>query len=283
MNAMQVFDDTPCDLGEGPLWHPERGQLFWFDINSHSLHTRIGDETRMWQFDDYVSAAGWVDRSRLLVASATALLLFDVESGSRELLCPLEADNPVTRCNDGRADPQGGFWIGTMGKEKETRAGSIWRYHRGEMRRLFGDWTIPNAICFAPQGDVAYFADTPLGKIWRQRLDVHGWPTGDPELFLTLPALDYRPDGAVVDAGGDLWIAHYGHGKVTRHAPDGQEKQSLAVPAARCTCPAFGGDDLSTLHVTTARQFMDNPTPADGCTYVMQTDTKGQPEHRVIP
>ncbi|MDQ2088901.1 SMP-30/gluconolactonase/LRE family protein [Marimonas arenosa] len=279
---MQVFDSTPCDLGEGPLWHPRRNQLFWFDINAHRLHTRSDEGIRMWQFAEFVSAAGWVSDTELLVASETALLRFDIETGAHSCLCPLEADNATTRSNDGRADPQGGFWISTMGKEKEKEAGAIYRLYKGELKQLFPAITIPNAICFAPDGTCAYFADTPRGKIWRQPLDTHGWPDGAPQLLLDLPAGSHRPDGAVVDAGGDLWIAHYGHGKVTRHAPDGTEKATFALPASRTTCPAFGGTDLTTLYVTTARQQMVAPTEADGCTYALETDTFGQPEHRVI-
>ena len=112
----EVFDATPCELGEGPLWHLERNQLFWFDIIGMRLHAREGDETRTWQFGEHVSAAGWIDRDRLLIASETALFSFDLGTGRHETVCPLEADEPRTRSNDGRADPWGGFWIGTMGK-----------------------------------------------------------------------------------------------------------------------------------------------------------------------
>jgi sugar lactone lactonase YvrE len=278
----QVFDDTRCSLGEGPLWHPERQQFLWFDINGHRLHTRTDAGPRLWQFGEYVSAAGWVDRDRLMVASESKLFLFDVETGASDPVCDLEADNPLTRSNDGRADPFGGFWIGTMGKNKERDAGAIYRWYRGELRRLYAPWSIPNAMCFAPDGGHAYLADTPTGRIWRQRLDAHGWPKGDPKPFLDLPANRYRPDGAVVDAAGNLWCAHYGHAKVTVHDPNGQELRSIPFPASRTTCPAFGGAALDRLYVTTANQEMPAPTEHDGRTYVLNTDARGQAEHRVI-
>ena len=93
----QVFDDRPCVLGEGPLWHPERGQLFWFDIIGRKLLSRDGDTRLEWQFDEYVSAAGWIDRDTLLIASATGLNKFSLTDGTSALVHPLEADNPVTR------------------------------------------------------------------------------------------------------------------------------------------------------------------------------------------
>ncbi len=279
---MSVFDPTPCDLGEGPLWHPLRKQLFWFDINGCRLHSRMNGATLTWQFAEHVSAAGWVDESCLLIASETALFTFDLDSGTQTTICPLEPDNPATRSNDGRADPQGGFWIGTMGKQAEPETGAIYRYHRGVLRQLWDGMTIPNAICFAPDGRSAYFTDTPTGKIWRQALDPDGWPDMDRELFLDLPGTQFSPDGAVVDTRSDIWIAQYAFGRVTRHGAYGALKETYDLPAARATCPAFGGPDLSTLYVTTARQKLDAPGQLDGAVFTLPTDTHGQREHQVI-
>ncbi|MEQ9674666.1 MAG: SMP-30/gluconolactonase/LRE family protein [Roseovarius indicus] len=282
MTTVEVFDETNCLLGEGPLWHPLRGQFFWFDIDAHRLYTRTGEGRQMWQFDEHVSAAGWVDEARLLVASASALIDFNVETGAHAKVCDLEADNPATRSNDGRADPYGGFWIGTMGKLKEPGAGAIYRYYRGELRRLYAPWSIPNAMCFTPDGRFAYLADTPTGKVWRQALDGEGWPAGAPELFVDLPGDRYRPDGAVVDVEGNLWCAQFRHGKVAVFDPDGREVRSIAFPARRTTCPAFGGEDLQTLFVTSASQEPEVTTEHDGRTYALRGDVAGQQEHRVI-
>ena len=87
MTAVEVFDDTHCLLGEGPLWHPLRGQFFWFDIDAHRLYTRTDEGQQVWQFDEHVSAAGWIDEARLLVASASALIDFNVETGARARQC----------------------------------------------------------------------------------------------------------------------------------------------------------------------------------------------------
>jgi len=175
-----IFDDTQCILGEGPLWHPERGELLWFDILGKRLHIK----GRHWQFSRYVSAAGWVDDNRLLMADSIGLHLFDLADGTADQVAELEADNPITRSNDGRADPWGGFWIGTMGINAEEGAGAIYRYYRGEVRKLFDGITISNAICFSPDGSHAYFCDTKTRKIMRQPLaDKDGWPKGDPDIY----------------------------------------------------------------------------------------------------
>lgn len=276
---MQVFDDHPCALGEGPMWHPERGELFWFDILGKRMFAK-GAQRRDWQFDEHVSACGWVDRDTLLMASASGLWRFDIPTGDRELVTALEADNPVTRSNDGRADPQGGFWIGTMGLNAEPHAGAIYRYYRGELRKIFDGITITNAICFAPDGRRAYFADTFSQQIQSVVLDEDGWPDGAPEVLVDLKPEGLNPDGAVVDAEGNLWNAQWAVGRVACYAPDGVFKHAVAVPASQASCPAFGGHDATTLFVTTAAVGLDEAQ--GGKTFYGPAGVTGQREHQVI-
>ncbi len=278
-----IFDDTACTLGEGPLWHPGRGQLFWFDILNRRLLTREAERTRHWQFDTYVSAAGWVDDDRLLVASARELFLLDLQTGATDPVCPLEADDPVTRSNDGRADPWGGFWIGTMGIAAEPGAGAIYRYHKGELRKLFGGITISNAICFPPDGGHAVFTDTPRQQIMRVRLDSDGWPAGDPEVWIDVAGTPWRPDGAVFDAEGRFWNAQWGTGRVACYGPDGAFLDAIGFAATQTTCPAFGGPDLSTLFCTSAAEGLKHDlNPHQGKTFACASGTRGQAEHRVL-
>ncbi|SFP15320.1 SMP-30/gluconolactonase/LRE family protein [Tranquillimonas alkanivorans] len=281
-----TFDDTQCLLGEGPLWHPEREQLFWFDILSRRLLTREGAGTRHWQFDEHVSAAGWVDRTSLLIASETALFRFDIESGGHEHVVDLEAADPVTRSNDGRADPHGGFWIGTMGKNAEPGAGAIYRYYRDELRRLFAPLTITNAICFAPDGRTGYFTDTNDKRIMRVALDGDGWPEEEPSVLVDLSDTPHAPDGAVTDADGNLWNAQYGSGRVACYAPDGAFLREVAFPASQTTCPAFGGPDLGTLYCTSASDGLAPEElaeqPAHGRTFAVTGVGVGRPEPRVV-
>lgn len=281
MNAT-VFDSRRCELGEGPLWHPLRDQLFWFDIMGRKLLSRLGDTPLEWSFDEYHSAAGWVDQDTLLLASETALWRFDITTGAKERLMDLEADNPVTRSNDGRADPLGGFWIGTMGKSAEPRAGAIYRFYKGALRPLWTEISISNAICFAPDGRTAYFADTPTQKIMRVALDAEGWPAATPELFVDLAPDGLFPDGAVVDAEGYLWNAQWGAARVARYAPDGSFDRAIEVGGLHSSCPAFGGDDLSTLYVTTALEALEYPDAAQGRLYQAPAGVAGQREHQVV-
>lgn len=278
----RIFDDRHCTLGEGPLWHPARGQLFWFDILAGDLMSRVDDSPVAWHFEEYVSAAGWVDSETLLIASETGLWTFDLERGRRELVAQIEADNPTTRSNDGRADPFGGFWIGTMGKRAETAAGAIYRLYRGEVRSLFTGLTVPNSICFAPDGLRAFWTCTRTRQIMVSQLDVDGWPVGDPELFLDLRADGLNPDGSIVDADGFLWNAQWGAGRVARYSATGELDTVIEVPGLHSSCPAFGGERLSTLFVTTAREHMEAPDDAQGRVYAVDTGFAGQEEHRVL-
>lgn len=282
-----IFDPTPCALGEGPFWHPLRGELFWFDILKFRLYARGFDASRNWQFDEHVSAAGFIDEARLLIASETRLFTFDLDTGAAEDVALLEDDRGDTRSNDGRADPFGGFWIGTMSKSAEVGQGAIYRYYRGELRKLYPDMTIPNAICFSPGGELAYFADTRARKVWRQRLpDRDGWPSGDPEGWLDLSGAGLNPDGAVVDAGGRFWNAQWGAGRVAAYDPTGREVASVSFQALQTSCPAFGGPELGELYCTTARQGLSAEVLKDGsshgATFVAPVAARGQPEHKVI-
>ena len=250
------------------------------------LLSRKGDQTRHWQFNENISAAGWTSDTTLLIASETRLFDFNLDTGAETFVAHLEPHDPGSRSNDGRADPQGGFWIGTMAKRGHKRPGTIYRYYRGELRMLFSNITVPNAMCFTPDGDHAYFSGTHDGKIYRTALDPQGWPTGEPTLIIDRSSENRLIDGMVCAADGTLWNAQYKAGKVVVYSPDGALLAEHPIPGRHTTCPAFGGADLTTLFCTTARQDVSDDeiatNPAHGQTFALQTDTKGQAEHRVI-
>jgi sugar lactone lactonase YvrE len=281
MTAM-IHDDTNCLLGEGPMWHPERGELFWFDIIARKLHTKA----RHWTFDTNASAAGWVDRDTLLIATAKDFRLLHLESGKSETVAPLEAENPGTRSNDGRVDPHGGFWIGTMGLAAEVGAGAIYRFYKGELRTIYPNIHIPNSICFSPDGLYAYWTDTETQLIHRQPLDAEGWPKGETSIHIDLRDTTYWPDGSVMDAAGNLWNAQWGSSRVAGYGPDGAFLTAFDVPASQSSCPAFGGADMTTLFCTSAAAGLPQAHlvthPASGQTFAHATTFKGQPEYRVL-
>ena len=221
-----------------------------------------------------------------MIASETALLRFDLGTGKSQIVHSLEADNPATRSNDGRADPWGGFWIGTMGKNAEHEVGAIYRYFRGELRLLYPNITISNAICFSPDARFAYFADKAQSRIWRQKLDDKtGWPIGEPEVFIDFTGTGINPDGAVCDSQGFLWNAQWGAARMARYSENGLFVSEIRLPTDNITCPSFGGSELKTLFATSAMQGLSSEQKTSqvqaGKTFVCDVDIVGQAEHQV--
>ncbi len=282
MSDARIHDESICLLGEGPLWHPERGELLWFDILGRTFHT----PHRRFRLPELSSAAGWIDRDTVLMAQKGALLRFDLTTGASEKVAGLAEDNPTVRSNDGRADPWGGFWIGTMSLKSEREAGAIWRYWQGRVHKVVPRVTIPNAICFSGAG-YACWTDTEEQVVWRQPLaDADGFPVGEPSVHVDFRGTDLNPDGAVFDAEGNIWIAFWGAGKVAGFGPDGKQIAEFHVPASQSTCPAWGGEDFSTLYVTSAAAGIPQSdlatAPDSGRTFAIDTGFRGLPEPRVI-
>jgi sugar lactone lactonase YvrE len=281
-----IHDTRICELGEGAFWHPVRNQFFWFDILGQALMAQDADGPRIWRFPEMVSAAAWVSEDVLLIAGERDLFLFDLISEEIEVLHDLESDKPGNRSNDGRADRQGGFWIGTMSKGGEMRGkGAIYRYYKGELRTLYPNLSIPNSMCFTPDGKHAYFSDNFTQHVMKVALDAEGWPMGEPEIFITLPD-GISPDGAVVDADGNFCCAEWEGSRVAAYSPTGEFLREFPFPAPHTTCPAFGGPDLTTLYCTTAtagltpEQLAANPQ--SGSTFHALNAGRGLPEPRFL-
>lgn len=286
MNARaELFIDSRCELGEGPLWNHLTNRLYWFDILNNTLLSadtsgRIIDR---FTFDDRATAAAIVNEKILAIATAGALVELDLEAGTKRFLASLEADKVGNRPNDSRVNHAGGFWIGTMSRrgDSEPEVGAVYQYRAGRMEQLFDRITIPNSICFSPDGRTAYFTDTPTRRILKRPIDSDtGLPTGDWSLFAEIDR--GFPDGSVVDSEGFLWNARWEGFCVVRHAPDGSVDRIVEVPTSRVTCPAFGGPDFKTLFLTSAREHM---TPEElaadvhaGGVFALEVDVPGLPE-----
>lgn len=273
-----------CHLGEGPTYDAATDTAWWFDILAGRLfeaHFGSG-QVRTHELGRMASALARIDANRQLVVAEDGLYIRAIGDGRMTLYCPLEADNSLTRSNDARVHPCGTFWIGTMGRKAEAGAGAIYALHRGEISRLFAGVTIPNAICFSPDGALGYFADTARNVLHRVALDpATGLPTGVPQILVQHRGVGGL-DGAVVDADGLIWNARWGGGCVDVYSPRGEHLRCLQVPARQASCPAFVGPDLSRLLVTSAWQDMDEAArakdPEHGRTFLMEVAARGRPE-----
>src|SRR5690606_32892483 len=287
MNAKaELFVDSRCELGEGPFWHPMLKRLFWFDILNQTLlsATAEGHLVDRITFKDVASAAGVIDEEHLLIAQAGALLRYEISSDTSEVVMPFEEDLVGNRPNDGRVDPAGGLWIGSMSRQggQQPGSGTLYQFRNGTLTPLLDNITVPNSTSFSPDGRTAYFADTGTKLIRKVAIDpATGLPVGEWSDFARTDGMG-APDGAVVDSAGYLWSARWGGGCVVRHAPDGSVDRVVEVPASRTTCPAFGGDDLRTLYVPTAREGMTDEElaaePHAGSVFAIRVDVPGQAE-----
>jgi sugar lactone lactonase YvrE len=277
--------DCQCQLGEGPIWHPGRQQLFFFDINEQTLFavTAAGEIADSWLFNETVAAAAVVEDHTLVLATDSGLKEFDLATGGMNRINEIEADNAETRTNDSRVHPSGAFWIGTMRRAEDEPGGAVYHYRKGTLTTIKTGVKIPNATCFSPDGRIAYWTDTPTKKIMKIATDpATGLPIGDWELFADVSEGRGWPDGAVVDSEGYLWNAKWGGSCVVRHAPDGSIDRIVEVPVSQVTCPAFGGPDLKTMFITTAaKNLSDEQLAAEkhaGSLFVIDLDVAGQPE-----
>ena len=273
-----------CHLGEGPTYDAATDTAWWFDIVERRLFEARLDpgQTTIHSLDVMGSALGRIDAHRQLVVADDGLYVRQSADGRMTLFRPLEADNAATRSNDARVHPSGTFWIGTMGRQAERELGAIYALHRGELSRLYDGITIPNAICFSPDGTIGYFADTGKNVLFRVDLDAAtGLPRGAPAALVTRRS-GGGIDGAVVDADGLIWNARWGGGCIDVYSPQGKHLRSLRVPARQSSCPAFVGQNFSRLLVTSAWQGMGEEAkradPDHGRTFVLDVGARGRPE-----
>ena len=281
--AVSVFSDIACHLGEGPIYDPRSDTVFWFDIVGRRLLEKSWPDgkTKVHDLPEMASALAVVDENRQLLVTETGLHLRDVRSGALSLHVAIEADNPVTRSNDSRVHPCGAFWIGTMGKRSEKAAGSIYWYFRGEVRRLYPEISIPNSICFSPDGAIAYFADTAKNLLFRVECDPQtGLPTGERQVFLDHRGRPGGIDGSVVDANGMLWNARWGSAALDAYDSEGRHVERIDIPARQSSCPAFVGPQADRIVVTSAWEGMDEAAraadPKAGQTFLVDLPVNGR-------
>jgi sugar lactone lactonase len=287
--SVRILNARRCRLGEGPSYEAETDTLFWFDILDRKLleHSFVSGTTIVHGLPFMASAIFAVDARRQLILSEQGLHLRDRASGALSPHTAVEADNAVTRSNDARAHPSGAIWFGTMGIDEEPGAGAIYHFFKGGVRVLFSDITIPNSICFSPDGAIAYFVDTPTQQLMRVAIDPKtALPIGAPQLFYEHNGKGWI-DGSVCDSDGNVWNARWGAGEVACHAPDGRVISSLNVQLSpQTSCPAFVGKNADRMIVTSAYKLMSGEAlaaaPDAGKTFIADLRVNGRHEPKVL-
>jgi sugar lactone lactonase YvrE len=279
--------DARARLGEGPVWDPREGVLYWVDIRAPALHRfdPASRSTRTWPMPEAIGSVALREAGGVLVALRSGLHVLDLDGGGLALVCAPEPDRPDNRLNDGRCDRHGRFWVGSMHQQLRAPTGALYRVDPDHTaHRLLGGITVPNSVAWSPDGRTLYFADTPTREIGAYPVDPASGVLGARRVFARVPDDAGYPDGATVDADGYLWSAQWDGWRVTRYAPDGGVDRVVDLPVQRPTSCALGGERLDVLYVTSAAAGLGPAElargPLAGGLFAVEVGVPGLPEPR---
>lgn len=282
MLKAEVAWEIRSELGEGPIWWNDT--LHWVDIIGAQLHlyTPATDEKRSFALSEMIGTVVPRAAGGLILAQETGLFAFDPETETTERL-PWPADlRIVNRFNDGKCDPQGRFWVGTMGREQPI--GSLFRIDPGfQVTEMVSGVRISNGLCWDESRGRFYYIDSPTGLI-----DAFDWEpdSGTITARRTVARLPEGetgvPDGMTIDTEGRLWVAVFnGYGVHCIDPETGQSLEKISVPAAKTTACWFGGEKLDELYITTASVREDEASlqayPLAGSLFVCRPGATGHP------
>jgi L-arabinonolactonase len=285
--ALRVLIDLRATVSECPLWDGARRRLHVVDIYGGAIvtHDWSSGRTTSCAVGGPIGSIGLADDGRLVAGLQSSVALIDPETGATQMLTAIAHARPDSRLNDGRVDPAGRFWVGSMREALDEPAGALYRVDPdGSVLRHAEGITCSNGLAWSPDRRTMYHADSRRGTVWRYDYDVATGAATNQRVFCVAADGEGRPDGAAVDADGCYWIARYAGWRVVRHAPDGRELFTLPMPVANPTMCAFAGDDLSTLVITSARGGLTDDElrgqPHAGSVFAVEVGVRGLPEPR---
>ena len=275
----------PDELGEGPVWDERREDLLRVDISGRLVHRwnpSTGEATSFATPGD-VGAVVLCDDGALLVAVECELWRVD-DAGGWTWLAEVD-EKPGVRFNDCRADPRGRLWAGTLHRDGHRGEAGLYRLEAGgEPTLVLPDRTISNGIGWSVDGATMYYIDSTTQRVERFDYDLATGQLGDQRLFAEIEPTDGVPDGLTVDADGGVWVCLFGGGRIRRYSPDAALDREIELPLTNPTCPAFGGPDLRTLYITTARHHLSPEQlirePLAGAVLQLDVGVAGLPAYR---
>jgi sugar lactone lactonase YvrE len=276
--------DTKSMLGEGSIWHPKEQVLYWIDIEGKLLHIYdpATKEDKTFPVGSRIGTVVPVQGGGALVALQNGIHKLDTKTGKLTYL-----DNPLPdsnmRFNDGKCDPNGRFWVGSMAMDTRKKGATLYRFDKDKtIHPMLDSVSISNGIVWTADKKTMYYNDTPTGTI--QAFDYND-KTGaitNRRVAVRIPRGTGSPDGMTIDAEGNLWVALWGGYCVGKFNPvTGELLQKIKVPASNVSSCAFGGKDLETLYITTARAWV-NPDklkefPLSGGLFAVKPGVRGVP------
>lgn len=269
--------------GEGSIWHPDRNTLFWVDIEGKTLYEYYPDkqDCKTWEFDRMVSTVVPETDSTVVVSLQDEIVRVNLNDGSLSSVTPIPDYEGKVRCNDGKCDPTGRLWIGTMGFGAPKGAGTLYTVvPDGTVETKLEKVTISNGIVWSANKKYMYYNDTPTGKVARYRYDEKTGEILFDGVAVTLPPGSGAPDGMTIDSNDNLWVAQWGGFGVYCYNPyTGELLGKVEVPAPNVASCAFGGKDMDTLYITTARAGLSEQQleeyPLSGSLFVCKPGASG--------
>ncbi len=276
-------------LGEGVLYDERLDAIWWTDIKQGRLYCYqlASERLQQWQTPAAITAIGLTtDPTQLIVSFYKGVALYQPHSGLWQQLAQTEQHLPGNRLNDGRLDRQGRFWVGSMVENAKANppgnSAALYCYSKeAGLQPVFSGLTIANGLSFSPDSRWLYHADSPLGQIRRYAFDSTTGEVSQGELWQQTTD-GSEPDGATVDADGNLWSAHWGSGRVYCYGPDGSTLGYLQLPVSQSSCVALGGKQHKLLFITSAWDGLSDTARAEqpqaGNLFIYQVDAIALPE-----
>lgn len=285
MPDVELIVDCGNTLGEGLVWDADAQRLYWTDIEQKQLWMLEPGSGRVHSVAVSERIACFAPRAKggLVVAFASGFAFFDPETGKREDIAQFEPALLHTRLNDGRTDRQGRLIAGGFDEVDGKPISSVVRLDSDlRVSKLIDHVTCANGTCFSPDGRTMYFADTPAKEIWAYDYAPADGTLGARRTIARFDDQPGMPDGSCVDAKGFIWNAQWNGRRVVRYAPDGRVDRIVAVPVLNPTCVTFGGPELDTIYITTARYLMTAEQiaaePLSGALFACRPGVRGLPD-----
>jgi sugar lactone lactonase YvrE len=257
-NKTELVLDTQSDLGEGAIWNHKTGELMWVNItgkilNFYNPKLKYNKEMFTGQMIGTVVPS---ESGKAMIALENGFYQFDPETGSKHFIIDPEKEISGNRFNDGKCDPAGRFWAGTMSLEGKKKAGALYRLDPDRtVHKMIEGVTTSNGIVWSRDQTKMYYIDTPTREVMAWNYNNETGEISNPQTAIEVPEDMGFPDGMTIDSEGNVWIALWGGAAVGCWNPEtGELLRTIDVPAKNVTSCAFGGDDLGTLYITTARQ-----------------------------
>jgi len=277
---VEQIPNTASILGEGSLWDAKNGVLYWVDIKGQKVHTfKPSDSTHNTiQLDQDVGTIVLRKSGGAMLSLTKGFASLDLTTGKYTIIASPDAD-PRNRYNDGKCDPQGRFWAGTMeNAETGLLIGGLYVLDAShQAHKKLGDIGVSNGICWSADSKTMYYIDSSLRRVDSFSFDPATGDISNRKTIVNIPEGDGWPDGMTIDADGNIWVAHWAGWKVTQWDPNtGKLLRTVKIPVSKVSSVAFGGPGLDELYVTTAAVGGD-PAPAGALFRVTGLGVKGVP------